>query len=184
MSNDQSYINALLNNDKTIITEIYDTYYPKIQIMIFRNGGEKEDAWEIFQEALVLILKKAKTPDFQLTSSFYSFLYGICKFKWSNEIKKKSRKNVTIEGRDTFSDENGIEEGMIEAEKMDLYRSKFSKLDEACKTILNLFFQGKKFKQIADELGLVSEGAAKKRKHLCQKKLIKMVRDDQRFNEI
>jgi len=184
MSESQTYINGLLTDDKAIISQIYDTYYPRIQAMIARNGGQKEDAWEVFQEALILILQKAKTPDFQLTSSFYSFLYGICKFKWYNESKKKSRKNVTIEGKDTYSDENDVEAGMIEAEKMDLYRRKFDELGEECKTILNLFFNGEKFKDIAVKLNIASENSAKKKKHLCQKKLIQMIQNDQRFNEI
>lgn len=184
MTEGQSYINGLITNNKTIINEIYDTYYPRIQAMVYRNGGEKEDAWEIFQESLVLIYQKAQTPDFQLTSSFYSFLYGICKFKWNNERKKKSRKNVTIEGRDTYTDEDGVEEGMIQAEKMELYRAKFAELGEGCQKILNLFFKGEKFKEIAIELNLASENSAKKKKHLCQKKLIHLVQNDRRFNEI
>jgi len=184
MAEDQSYIKGLLTNDKTVMNEIYNAYYPRIQAMVKRNGGGEEDAWEVFQEALILIFQKAQIPDFQLTSSFYSFLFGICKFKWNNERKKKSRKNVTIDGRDTYSNEDGIEEGMIAAEQMELYKSKFAELGDDCQKILHLFFSGEKFKNIAKKLNFTSENSVKKKKHLCQKKLIQMIQEDQRFNEI
>jgi len=73
---------------------------------------------------------------------------------------------------------------LIEAEKMELYKRKFAELGEDCQKILNLFFSGEKFKEIANKLDLASENSAKKKKHLCQKKLIQMIQKDQRFNEI
>ena len=58
------YIDYLLTNNAKGITEIYDTYLPKIEAIIGGMGGSKDESWEIFQESLIVILQKAQSADF------------------------------------------------------------------------------------------------------------------------
>lgn len=181
---DDKYIKALLNNDRLGLKAIYDEYLPKIESIIGGMGGNKDEAWEIFQEALIVIMAKAKKPDFKLTSSFYTFLVSICKFKWYNESKKKYKKELTIEGHDTLSSNDDILEDIHQVERYRLYRQKLGLLDTTCRQILELFFNQNSLKEITKKLNLTSENAVKQKKYQCQKKLTKLIQSDPAFKEL
>ncbi len=182
--NESSYIQGLLSNDKAVINVIYKSYLPRIEAFVLKNSGSREDAWEIFQEAIILVLKKARQPDFRLTSNFFTFLYGLCRYLWSNELRKSRRKEVTITDTDTYKVSNDIETALFEEDQLNLYREKKKQLGDICQQVLELFFQGLKFKQIATQLGLPNENAAKQKKFKCQQKLIGIIRSDVRYKEL
>jgi len=185
MSNyNDKYINFLIANDAKGITEIYDTYLPKVEAIIGNMGGSKDEAWEIFQESLIVILQKVQMPDFQLSSSFYTFLVSICKFKWFNESKKKYKKNVTIDKVGTLKVEEDIVDSMHKLERFQLYKDKMAELDPECQQLLELFFAKVSLKEIAVQLGLKSENAAKQKKYKCQKKLIEKIKKDIKYDQL
>jgi len=178
------YISYLLTNDTVGVKKIYDTYLPKVESILGGMGCSKDDAWEIFQEGLIVILKKAQSPDFQLSSSFYTFLVSICKFKWFNESKKKHKKNVTIDSIGTLKDSEDIMETMLKLERFELYKSKMSELDPVCKDLFELFFRKVPLKEIAVQLDLKTENAAKQKKYKCQKKLLEKIKNDVKFRQL
>ncbi len=178
------YIDYLLTNNAKGITEIYDTYLPKIEAIIGGMGGSKDESWEIFQESLIVILQKAQSADFQLSSSFYTFLVSVCKFKWYNESKKKYKKNVTIEAIGTLKDEADIEGSLFKLERFQLYKDKLGELGPECRELLELFFSKVSLREIAVRMGLGSENAAKQKKYKCQKKLIEKIKKDVKYDQL
>lgn len=182
--NEDKYLGYLKTNDSEGIKEIYDTYLPRIEAIIGGMGGSKDEAWEIFQESLIVILSKSQSPDFQLSSTFYTFLVSICKFKWFNESKKKHKKNVTIENVGTLKDDTDIMETMLKLERFQLYKEKLGELGGECRQLFELFFQKVPLKEIAIRLGLKSENAAKQKKYKCQKKLIERIKKDAKYDQL
>lgn len=178
------YIEYLLSNDQNGIRTIYNEYLPKIESIIKGMGGSKDDAWEVFQESLIVIMAKARKPDFKLTSSFYTFLVSVCKFKWYNESKKKYKKELTLDGYETLSSDEDIFEDINQVERYRLYKAKLSKISPVCRKILELFFNQNSLKEITIKLNLTSENAAKQKKHQCQKKLIELIRNDSMFKDL
>lgn len=141
-------------------------------------GGGKDDAWEVFQESLIVILNKAQQPDFQLSSSFYTFLVSIVKFKWFNESKKKHKKNVTIDEVGTLKDSSDIMDSILKMERFKLYKEKLAELDPVCQELFSMFFNKVPLKEIAEKLNMKTENAAKQKKYKCQKKLIEKIKRD------
>ncbi len=178
------YIEGMLKDDPFIGREIYDKFYPKIERLVTLNSGGKTDARDVFQDALVVIYKKALKPDFILTCPFYNFLYPICKYIWLKKLTKKSRSEVTIQDDAGFIDEANIETVIHETERHRLYREKFAQLGEKCQAIINLVFEKKKMREIAELLGYNNEKTAKQQHYKCKQKLIKLVREDVRFSEM
>jgi len=99
------YIEGMLKNDPFISKRIYEEFYPKIKRMVTSNSGGGDDAWDVFQDALIIIYKKAQSPDFMLTCPFYNFLYPISKHIWLKKLNKKSRTEVTIQDDNGYIDE-------------------------------------------------------------------------------
>lgn len=68
-------------------------------------------------------------------------------------------------------------------EQFELYRQHFKLLSEDCKKLLTYFFQGHSLREIGTIMGF-TEKYTKKRKFLCQKKLITSIEQDPVFNEL
>lgn len=184
MKEDMKYIHGLKKNNSKVIQSIYDQYLPIIQTFITKNNGTKDEAWDIFQEGLILILKKSKKKDFELKSKFSSYLYGICKFLWMNKLRKKSGNEVTITDTMTYTDDYSIEEDLHQTAQKELFLEKFRELGEKCQKVLNLYFNKTKMEEIARLMSYASVNATKQRKHKCTKQLITKIRTDHRYNEL
>ena len=61
----------------------------RVKKYVIENNGTKDDALDIFQEALVIFCQKVNDRNFTLTSKPETFLYGIAKNLWRNESRKK-----------------------------------------------------------------------------------------------
>jgi RNA polymerase sigma factor (sigma-70 family) len=181
---DQYFIDGILTNDAKVLNEIYQKYSKPILNLVTSNNGTVEDAKDIFQEGLIVLFRKVHDPKFQLTSSFLTYFYSICKYIWSNKQKKKRFKFVQIEKVPEPVDVFSIEKDIIQKERCDFYSKKFNELSEGCQKVLTLFYEGKKMQQIADIMGFASASYAAKRKHNCKEKLIKIITEDKFYNEI
>lgn len=155
-----------------------------------KNNGQDVDAEDIFQEAMIILYRKAKEDDIILNSSFKTYLYSICKNLWLQRLSKNNGGNFTnfqdVEdvldiGDETMHYLDKIED---ETEKFQLFQTNFLKLPKSCQKILQLYFKTYLHKEIAEIMGFGSEKYAKTRKFLCKEKLKQMIVQDARFTEI
>ena len=58
------FLEAIRNGDSAIIRQIYEQNFHVIASMLAKNGGSKEDARDIFQDGLMIIYEKLKSPTF------------------------------------------------------------------------------------------------------------------------
>ena len=181
---DQYFIDGILNNNPKVLNEIYQKYSKPITNLITSNNGTIEDAKDVFQEGLIVLFRKVHEPDFQLTSGFLTYFYSICKYIWSNRQKKRRLKIVEIDKVPEPIDKFSIEKDIIKKERCDFYIKKFNLLSEGCQQVLTLFYEGSKMKKIAEKMGFASANYAAKRKHKCKEKLMKLITEDEYYNEI
>jgi RNA polymerase sigma factor (sigma-70 family) len=187
---DQKYVDAMLNNNATLLEEIYQRFFGKVRGMILRSNGAETDAADIFQEALFSIYKKAKNQRFILTCPFESFLYLVCKNKWLNELSKRKVQSVTIIEADGFNNvaigEDSIEyteDNRVMEGRRHLLLQKMNELGESCKELLRLSWSGKSMEEVAEILK-VTYGYARKKKCSCMARLIASVKDSPEFNSL
>ena len=178
------FLAGLRNHDSDIIREIYGREYPKIEGWIKQRGGDRDVARDIFQEALLIINKKAGAADFSFTVTFSAYLFGTCRFLWlRRQEKKKSAPMVTFDGLERLKDEYDLESTLIEREKRLLFKEKFSELGPDCRKLLTHFFAGKPLKEIAKIMGYTDD-YVKKKNSRCKKKLMQNVKEDPRYAEL
>ena len=184
---DQKYIDALVNNDTSLINELYQKYAGKIKAMILKNNGDETDAADIFQEALVSIYQKAKTDSFTLTCPLDAYLYLICKTRWINELKKRSSKGVTFIEDDgySFKEDSFADAALIknQADRGNLLQEKFKELGEGCRELLELSWSGMGMEAVAEKLEN-SYGYIRKKKSECMAKLIALVKGSPSFTTL
>lgn len=178
------YLQGLLDKDPTVVQSIYTNFASRIEAMVVQHGGSRESARDVFQEALLVIWRKAQQPDFELTSSFYTFLYSICYFTWQRQRKKKDNNTVTIAAAEGSIDGEDIQRQLETNERTQLFRSHLAALSDECRRLITLFLAGKKMQEIAALLGIDNDHAARNRKYRCQKKLEQSIITDPRYREI
>lgn len=159
------------------IKELYKEF-PKVRANIISSGGDESIAREIFHDSLILLIEKVSDPKFELTAKLSTYLYGINRFLWKNEARKR-QKNPELEWRDTLIlsaedlDYNGEKE-----EQLKLLESILTQVTEKCKKIFELFyFKKKSMKLIADELQFSSVNSAKTQKYKCMEKAMSLAKE-------
>jgi len=88
---EDKYLEGLVTGDREVIREIYNSFLESSIGWISRNGGERSDALDVFQEGLTQILIKAKKNEIKLESNFGAYLLGTCKYLWLGRLRQKKR---------------------------------------------------------------------------------------------
>ena len=180
---DHIYIQGIASSNSKILEEIYQKYSKAIIKLVKENNGTSEDAKDVIQESLIIIYKKAQDEDFQLTSSFLTYFYSIARFVWWKMLKKKKRKEVSIDENLGLIEDSNVEAAILKREEYAFYLSKLNDLGNQCRQLLEYHTEGRKVKEIVQLMGFSSEGYARKRKYTCKEKLIKLIKKDQKYQE-
>ena len=181
---DQDFLEGLRKADNSVLRVLYDRYLPAIVRLVENNSGGRDDALDVFQDALIVLHRKAKTDDFRLTSSLSTFLYAVCRNLWMKKLNKKSFSEVSIKDTGVYKSDEDLIDDLDKQEKYRLFKSKLNELTGNCKQILEMFLNGVDMKRIAEKLGLASVAYAKKRKFVCKEQLVKLIKNDTRYQEL
>ncbi len=168
--NDQQIIEFFKAGNYSKASEKLYAYFPVIKKLVLKNSGSKQDAEDIYQEALIILINKTQNPEFKLTSSLNTYLYSICRLLWNDELKKKNKKiAVEIKGNESFLEEE-VKPTKDEHDQK-LAEKAFDLLGEKCKDLLRLFyFKQMNLKDIAVKLRFATEKVAKNQKYRCMEK--------------
>jgi RNA polymerase sigma factor (sigma-70 family) len=148
--------------------------FPVIKANILASGGNKEIAEEIFNDALLLLIEKVSHPSFELSSKLSTYLFGISRFLWKNELRRQNRKqDLEWEGAVILSEEfmNMDEE---REERFQALETIIASLSKKCQDIFErLYYKNQSMQEIATALGFSSENSAKTQKYKCMEQAIK-----------
>ncbi len=184
---DTKYIEALVNNNTELLSEIYTRFAGKIKLLVLQNTGSETDADDIMQDALVAIYHKAAAGNFVLTCPFEAFLYTICKNLWLMQLRKKSRQPVTNSGdtqyetgTDVFKEAEAV---INNNERRLLLEKKFEQLGEGCRKVLELAWSGKPLDEVAALLNN-TYAYIRKKKSECMGKLSALIKQSPEYKTL
>lgn len=141
-------------------------HLPQVERMVRNNGGTRADAKDLFQDALIILLGKAKKEGFTLNCAIGTYLYAICRNKWMEELRLRGRFTQELA---TMPDEPGdLAQLLAEEGRFASAERALRSLGDKCLDLLKRFYLLKEpLQQIASAIGLAGEGAAKTRKYKC-----------------
>lgn len=142
--------------------------WPDIKRYLRSKGCLPSDAEDIFQEALIIYMRKYQEKDFQLDVAPFHFVKGICKFLWYNQSRKNK---LTKEIKESLI-ELSIDEDWLEKEQQfKKMEDVINSIGEKCKELLTSFYGlGLSMTKIAEKLGLRNDKVAKAQKYRCLQK--------------
>jgi RNA polymerase sigma factor (sigma-70 family) len=157
--------------------------FPKIKSSILGSGGDEVIAKQLFHDSLILLIEKVTVPSFELSSKLSTYLFGINRFLWKNELRKR-KKHQELEWNEAvhLTDEDLGFDDEKEAQLKQM-EGILANLSTRCQSIFELFyFKSESMKAIADKLGFSSVNSAKTQKYKCLEKAIELANQTQQSN--
>lgn len=174
------YLKGIKESDDAIMREIYQSNFPILKNFILNNRGDLDDAKDIFQDAIISLLKRLQKEDFEIKTTFGTYFFNVGKYIWFKRLKKKQLVEPF-----TIPDIPDVPEDFGEdALRRRIYETAFKKLGEDCQKVLNFFFDNKKFREISSLMNYTGEEYARRKKYLCTKYLTEKVKKDPFYKEL
>ncbi|HTF04666.1 MAG TPA: sigma-70 family RNA polymerase sigma factor [Bacteroidia bacterium] len=168
---DEQIIQELKAGKYTSAIKALYKHFAVVRQLVLKNSGSKQDAEDIYQESLIILFRKVKESDFVLTSALSTFLIGICRLQWMNELRKRNKSATESLGEIPVDEAERFAAYLDEESKFKQAEKALSELGEKCRDILRLFYFDKlDFKTIASKVGLSNERVAKNQKYRCLEK--------------
>lgn len=185
----KALVKGVRTQDPEALTYLYKKVFPRVFKIIEKSGGGYDIAKDIFQEAIIVIFRKARKRTLPKKIKVENYLIGICKLIWKNEHRNETLKTIDIQIEDDELDkideaESDLLQVYLESQRMKLYTEHFNQLQDDCRAVLMAFFRGTSFADIAKELGMISEEYARRKKYLCKEYLVKSIKNDPMFSKL
>lgn len=167
----------LLADRTRTLTRLYQRTFPMVRRHVLERGGTTQDAKDVFQDALIVFYEKTVSGNLVLTSSPSTYLVGVCRHLWQQELSRRSRL--------PFSELDEAHEQLPDSAEMAAAESApalavleyVAKLGEKCQRILLSFYYFQQpLEQIAAEHQYGSVRSATVQKFKCLERLRKAVR--------
>ena len=154
-------------------------YFPKVEKHILVNSGSKEEALDIFQDALVILYRKVTSdPTFGSPESpikVDGYLINTCKLLWSNELRKKKVRNGDESGLEKLVFEDEIQVKIEKENSFKTLENVLNSLGKKCRNILSAFYyESCSMEGIAKKFGYATVKSAKVQKYKCMDSARKM----------
>lgn len=166
---------AEINN---VTVFLYRTFKPLISSYIFKQGGNYDDAKDIFQEVIIIFFRQVRYFKFEAKSlkEMEGYFIQIANNKW---LKKKEadgrrfkREQEYLKLKDVQMEENNQNLGNENEGEHKKITDILEQLGEPCKGILMAYYgEDLSIKEIASLFNLGSPDAVKVRKFRCLAKL-------------
>jgi RNA polymerase sigma factor (sigma-70 family) len=148
---------------------LYKFYFPSVLHYIQQNSGNRADAEDVFQEAIIVLLQKSKEPLFTLTSSIKTYLFAISKNLW---LKRLRNDNLSFYANIEIFDECELDELEEEVSLSEKIAETMFRLSAGCQRILNLsFWLGDSIEIIMQKVGYKNKHTASSQKNKCLEKM-------------
>jgi RNA polymerase sigma factor (sigma-70 family) len=178
-------VSGIRNHDSGVLEHVYDAYFPTIEGFVIHNSGSRDEAQDVFQEAMIIAYKRIRDRELELTCKFSTYLYAICKNVWIQERKKYLLHADKLKQQPLMVNDPGPEEDpLFEKHAKDLFDKHFKELSKDCQKILSLFFSYHTVEEIQEEMDYKDPHHAADRKYRCKKSLIKRMMNDPLFKKL
>ncbi|MCJ7447187.1 MAG: sigma-70 family RNA polymerase sigma factor [Bacteroidales bacterium] len=180
---DSEIIECLRNRQSYVVRYLSDRYLPMVRLLVTQMGGNSEDARDIFQEGLMIMLEKIDNKEFALTCKFKTYLYCVCENLWKSVLVKRQAAANYLVRRVEVDDQKDITELMDSNLCREIFISVFDTLNPVSKKILKLYWEEMSPQEIADKLGY-TYGYVRKKKCEAQAELTRKVKKHPDYKRI
>jgi len=178
-------ITGIRNHDSAILRHVYEIHYPIIEGYIIHNQGSREQARDIFQDAMIIVYKRIKSNELELSCKFGTYLYAICKNIWMQERKKYLQRLEKLRLQPLeVNDPGPADDPLLQNHLTDLFNKHFDALSKDCQKILSMYFNNFSVEDIRAAMNYKDLHHTADRKYRCKKSLINRIVNDPLFKRL
>jgi len=155
-SNDTISLDLLKAGDRTVFRELYASVFPPCSNLILNNNGTMNDARDIFQESLMVLVKNLRKDGFVLSCGIKTYLYSIMRNLWLKRLNKNKKGGLSLVIDDApevefiIIQEDELEEKREKEQQLNVVAAVLKDFKEDCRKILTAFyFKKQSMKEIA-----------------------------------
>lgn len=167
-------VEALLSYDREMYLDLYRYTFPQVANAIMQEGGDRQVARDVFQNALIVLLERIRSDDFVLTCSAGTYLHSVSINIWRNLRRKLAQRAIQVDIRDfpnSMTETIYFEEIPGDYEKL---AALLEKMEDPCKSLLeNFYVRELSWEAIAEKMGYASAGSARNQKYKCIERIRK-----------
>lgn len=175
---DEELIEAMRRGDSWALDTVYKRHFGLVQKFIVNNSGTREEAQDIYQEAVIVLYEKVNDAGFTLECAIATFLYSVSRRLWLKHLRDEGRKGLIREEHDVLSEDAGAmaEQYVEEESRLQKMEEGMRLLGEPCATLLNDYYaKSMSMEAIAEKFGYTNADNAKNQKYKCLQRLKKIM---------
>ena len=156
---------------------MYKKHIDRIVGFIVQRNGSREEAKDIFQDAVVNLLVSIRSGKFEGKSTLGTYLYAISKNLWYRRFNRSLRSDEIKAAQAPDETDSDTPEILLMNNDQEVLLSRLmDQLKDKCKGVLSMWAQKYSMKEIAEALGYGNEQVVRNKKNLCLKELKELVR--------
>lgn len=177
---EQEIIDGLIKESNDAYELLYNSYYNVVLNIVVRNSGSEEDAKDVFQETMLVLVHKIRKDNFRLTAALQTYITAISKNIWLKHLRdsgRKEKQKIEYSAMYYADLDTHIEQEKYYTSKLQKYIYKISK---HCQGFIDdVFFKGKTPEQIKLEYGYTSLRNTANQKYKCIEQIRNVSREKQ-----
>lgn len=166
---------------------LYRQYFRMVAKQTADAGLGSADAEDLFQEVLVVLVRKIKEPEFQLTAKLSTYLFAIARnliLKKASPKAEFSTGEIAAFQTDAPPAANELEDREQRENQLNVVVGYLEALEDDCQQLLKLsFFEKYSQAEIAEKMGY-ADSFVKVKKHRCLEYLRKQVKTHTLFKHL
>jgi RNA polymerase sigma factor (sigma-70 family) len=142
---DDELLSGLIRKEEKAIYQVYLHYFPSVEKYVLMNSGNAQDAEDVFQDAVMVLLTYMTKEDFALTCTVKTLLFAIARRLWLKQLRNRSINEtlteLEVEQQDFVTQWEEVEKS---ERKYDSIPQVLSRISVHCSGLLKqLFLTGK-----------------------------------------
>jgi RNA polymerase sigma factor (sigma-70 family) len=161
-------LSGLWRDDKNTIYNFYEEEFSKVAWLILKNNGTIEDAKDIFQDAMVILMDKYTWGKLDLDCRLGTYIYSISRNLWMEQIRQRKKEYNFKDIAYYRTKEIPIDYYSEEPDIFEMVSKVIESLGDPCKQLLELFyFENHSWETIAYVMKYSSAASARNQKYKC-----------------
>lgn len=168
----QLLLEEMRSNRENSFGIIYKNYYGPIEHHVLRNSGSIDDAQDLFQDVMIVLIKQLDKKDFVLRVKLGTYVMAIAKNLWLKKLRDStSNESFSVKHEQLLSNEMSVTFEKETGYAQQLKRL-FKKITSHCNRLLHdIYYTTKSILQIQQEYGYTTKHNAHNQKHKCIQQL-------------
>lgn len=150
---------------------------------VLDHGGSRQDAQDIFQEALVLLDRNLREGRFEGKSSLSTYFVAIAKWRWVT-VRRQQGRFTDLAPAHYDAEVESPEAEKIRSEYRDLFQEALGQIGERCRDLLRLYQLEYSMDEIADRMQYQSADVAKKEAYRCRMRFRELLETNPQYAQL